>query len=611
MLAWLRSKISSGSASAEASFQSANARIAQGRLDEAERLYRAALEAQPAYADAWNNLGSLLKDRGRIEEAERALANAVRIRPQFAEAHFNLGTLLMDLRRYAEAAEHLKSSLAADPTQADAQYWVGNASMALGDARTARAAYEAALRLDGGHLKARWSLVMAQVPPVIGEDTSPEAAASAFKRELHEVCAWLRARQPSDAHTIVGAQQPFYLAYLEGNYRDALIEYGELCAALMAQWAANVGVPAPAAATGAACRVGIVSSHVHNHSVWNAIVRGWVEHLDRKRFELHLFHTGSIDDDQTGWAARHVAGFHRGARDWRRWANAISDARLDVLLYPEIGMDATTVRLASLRLARVQLAGWGHPITSGLPTIDGYLSAAAFEPPGSAAHYSEELFALPRLGCCYQRFGTPAATVDPAGLGIASTDRVLVCAGAPSKYAPRYDALWVEVARRCRPCKLIFFRSQPPTLSEPLERRLAAAFARAGVDFDSHVRFVPWMSQQQLFGLLERADAMLDSPGFSGFNTTMQAIECGCPVVAWEGEAMRGRFASAILRQMGLDEFVCSDPAGFAALAARLCNDKTYAGELRDRIAARREPLFGDRGTVAALGELLLQLAAR
>ncbi len=201
--------------------------------------------------------------------------------------------------------------------------------------------------------------------------------------------------------------------------------------------------------------------------------------------------------------------------------------------------------------------------------------------------------------------------MDLADFGVSPGDRVLVCAGAPSKYAPRYDALWVEVARQCRPCKLIFFRSQSPTLSEPLERRLAAAFARAGVDFDAHVRFVPWMSQEKFFGLLTRAHAMLDSPGFSGFNTTMQAVECGRPVVAWEGDAMRGRFASAILRQIGLDECVCSDSAAFVAVAARLCNDPAYADGVRDRIASQREPLFGDRGAAAALGDLIQRLAAR
>ena len=55
-----------------------------------------------------------------------------------------------------------------------------------------------------------------------------------------------------------------------------------------------------------------------------------------------------------------------------------------------------------MRLARVQAATWGHPETTGLPTIDHYLSAEALEPPNSAAHYTERLTILPNLGVCYE-----------------------------------------------------------------------------------------------------------------------------------------------------------------------------------------------------------------
>ena len=62
-------------------------------------------------------------------------------------------------------------------------------------------------------------------------------------------------------------------------------------------------------------------------------------------------------------------------------------------------MDATTAKLAALRLAPVQAASWGHPETSGLPTIDYYLSAQALEPADAQENYTEKLVALPNLGC--------------------------------------------------------------------------------------------------------------------------------------------------------------------------------------------------------------------
>ena len=54
--------------------------------------------------------------------------------------------------------------------------------------------------------------------------------------------------------------------------------------------------------------------------------------------------------------------------------------------------------LASLRHAPVQATTWGHPVTSGMSTIDFFLSADEFEPPDADAHYTETLIRLPRMG---------------------------------------------------------------------------------------------------------------------------------------------------------------------------------------------------------------------
>ena len=51
-------------------------------------------------------------------------------------------------------------------------------------------------------------------------------------------------------------------------------------------------------------------------------------------------------------------------------------------------MDARAVTWAFARLARTQLAFWGHPVTSGLANvIDYFVSADAFEPDDAAAHF--------------------------------------------------------------------------------------------------------------------------------------------------------------------------------------------------------------------------------
>lgn len=274
-------------------------------------------------------------------------------------------------------------------------------------------------------------------------------------------------------------------------------------------------------------------------------------------------------------------------------------------------MDATTLRLASLRLARLQYAAWGHPITTGLPTIDAYISADAFEPPDAVHHYTEALVRLPRLGSSYTPYGTMAHPPDLQTWDIAATDRVLLCPGSPYKYSPQHDAVWIELVRRCQPCKLVFFESPNDSLSAVFKRRLQQAFLKAGVRFETGVRFVPWQPQAQFFGWLDRADVFLDTIGFSGFNTAIQAIERGTPIVAYEGEGMRGRFASALLRQLSLEAYVARDVEQYISLVQALLHSPAAGAEYREALEERRGTLWDDRATVEALANEILGRAAR
>lgn len=109
-------------------------------------------------------------------------------------------------------------------------------------------------------------------------------------------------------------------------------------------------------------------------------------------------------------------------------------SRLDVLIYPEIGMDKLTTKLASMRLAPVQVASWGHPETSGLPTIDHYLSAQGLEPEGVGEHHTERLVLLPQLG-------SPACRRGERDSGGARTRRRQVVKGGNSQSNSRRSAV--------------------------------------------------------------------------------------------------------------------------------------------------------------------------
>jgi predicted O-linked N-acetylglucosamine transferase (SPINDLY family) len=268
-------------------------------------------------------------------------------------------------------------------------------------------------------------------------------------------------------------------------------------------------------------------------------------------------------------------------------------------------MDPMTVKMASLRLAPLQVGSWGHPETTGLPTMDYYLSAELLEPDNPEEYYSERLVKLPNLGCYYKKSTAIAESIDLNGLGIAVDQPLLICPGAPFKYQPQYDDVFVNIAKQLEKCQLIFFTHQRYQLTELLKNRIASRFLEAGLNFKDYCIFIPWQPKNTFYSLMKRADAFLDTIGFSGFNTAMQAIECDLPIVTREGKFMRGRLAGGILKRIGLSELIAHDERDYVNLVIKLVRDPEYNQSIRQHIKDNCDALYEDLEPVRALEKFI------
>lgn len=582
------------------------------RHDAAIASCRAALAIRPDFAEAHNNLAVALHQLRRDEEAAASCERALAAAPGFAEAHNNLGAALLALNRHERAVASFRSALAIVPDHAWAHYNLGAALHALGDHEGALDSYANAVAHQPDSTEARWVLAMCRMPRMFDVEGRAGTARAAYSDALAELDAWLAGQRMDGAETAVGAATPFHLAYQEQPNRELLSRYGDLCARVMGYWWDKQGLSGRGRAERKAIRVGIVSAHVKDHSVWNAIVKGWIRHLDRGRFELSVFHLAAEQDQETEFARSQSDYVALAGKGLRECAASILDRQPDILIYPEIGMDPMTTRLASLRMAPVQAASWGHPETSGLPTIDYYLSAEDMEPAQAQENYRERLVLLPHLGCCYHPFTVEPATQDLALLGVDTSGPLLLCPGAPFKYAPEHDGVLVAIARELGRCQFIFFIDDAAAgLSARLQRRLAGSFARAGLEFSDYVVFIAFQRRPLFYDLMRRASVFLDTIGFSGFNTAIQAVECGLPVVTREGRFLRGRLASGILRRLQLTELIAATEQEYVALAVRLARDDAYRGELRARIEASRHVLFDDLAPIRALEAFLVDADRR
>jgi predicted O-linked N-acetylglucosamine transferase (SPINDLY family) len=464
------------------------------------------------------------------------------------------------------------------------------------------------LELDPDNIQARTRLLARLVPSVPLTQEEAIGARATFDSQLLQLESWLSSKALSESDALTVAQQQFfYLSYEEESNRHLLERYRRASAARLDSFE-RLSAPARLLNEPAErFKLGLVSAHVHDHSVYNAIVRGWLQCLDRVRFDIRLFSIGTKQDAFTQEARASVEHFEAGARSTGDWAREIRRQDLHALIFPEIGMNETTLALASLRLASRQFAAWGHPETSGLPTIDGYLSAELFEPPDAQDHYTERLVPLPNLGVHCQPYGIRSTPIDLERLGMARSGTRFICPGVPFKYRPQDDGIFVEIARRLEHCTFVFFQYEVAELSRKLEARIAAAFRKAKLDPARYLLTIPWQPRAAFFDLLRQADVYLDTIGFSGFNTMMQAIECHLPCVTYEGRFMRGRLGSGILRRLGMTELVADDKDQYIDLAVKLAADAGYRAAIREKIRKAERVAYADTAAIDALTAVLLE----
>jgi predicted O-linked N-acetylglucosamine transferase (SPINDLY family) len=601
--------------------------IKGGEPREAAEVFEAATRAHPEGAEGWANLSVALNAIGENAQAQKCADRAVSLKPKSSAALSALAAAQFDQGRLADAIESYRQGVSLPGPSAQMLAAYANVLVASGLNDQAIEQLQRALALENNDLNLRWAIAVAHLKAVYNSEAEIAVSRNAFAASLEDVDLWYQnSTGVHEPFRAVGVIQPFFLAYQPFNNRKLLKRYGELCATWMATLPNQrsllgtlPSVEDPSRTGSRKLRIGIASAHISDHSVWNAITKGWVYHIDPTKFEIYLFQLSRTADPETENARRAAVHFDDQPTSVSAWVQAILDKHLDVLIFPEIGMDPLTLQLASLRLAPVQAATWGHPETTGLPTMDLFISADSMEPAGAADNYTETLVRLPNLGVHVEPLTPAILKPGLRSLKLPGDEPLLLCPGAPFKYSPFDDEIWVRIAkslqkkifRKSSGGRLVFFRSRCEAMDRMLENRLRAAFDKAEVEFDKRVSVIPNLDRPRFFGLMRQSALMLDTLGFSGFNTALQAIECDLPVLAFEGEFMRGRLASAIMRRLDLPELVATTKQDFVEKAIALAGDEGRRQRIRREIIERRKVLFHDLAPVRALERHLTDAVMR
>lgn len=587
------------------------------RNEEAIAHCERALAINANFADAHTTMGKALTALGRDDEAKARYERAVAIGgPRQAEAYYRLGNTLVSQDHYPEAVASLGKALAIKPDYVDAYFSLGLARSLDGRPDEAIASLRRAIALKPQHAASRWTICTLQLPVIYRTVEEIESRTSAYRRELETVVRHYETadrRALADAADQIGRTTSFYLAYQGRTNRDLQATLGELTARIMAaRYPEFSRRPTPPRRSASSpIRVGILSGFFRWHSNWKIPLRGWAEGLSHDRFELFGYHTFGGVDAVTDVARGCCKKFVQGPKSVETWCSTIRQDELDILLIPETGMDAMTMKLAALWLAPVQATSWGHPITSGLPTIDYFLSSDLMEPPDAQDHYTEELVRLPNLGIGYQPVKADECLLTRDELGFSEKHVLYWSCQSLYKYLPQYDWIFPAISAEVPEARFLFIRHSSDFVTSILRERLTKAFEVKGLSAERYCRFLDRMDFARFSAVARASDVFLDNPGWSGCNSTLEAMATNLPIVSHRGALMRARHSAAILEMMGMSDLAADTVEDFVETAIGLGRDTNLRQHMRERIAASKELIYHDNAPILGLEDFIQRAVER
>ncbi len=631
-----------------------------GEIEQAELVYRQAIAANPEHFRSYLNLGNLLMSRQEVEKAIASYKKALQLNPENPDILHNLGIAYQSTNNFTQASLYLGDALCyqekyeeaiieyqkiLETKTGDIEFYINLAYCyrCLNRPEESIKVYQEGLLLYPRAVKLYKRLVevleqvgstqeaievACKASQLLSNDLSLKLAKyltlpivyetqeeihfyrGHFSQGLEELIQQTHLdtlEAKNNALLGISRHTNFLLQYQGKNDLELQKQYGQFVHRIMAanypQWVEPR--PMPPLGRDSKIRIGYISSNLKMHTVGKLFL-GWLHNCDREKFEVYCYSTSRTIDQLTQQFRLYSSEFFQipDENDLEAVCKKIVADQLHILVFLDIGMRPLLTQIAGLRLAPVQCSAWGHPITSGSPTIDYFLSSDLMEPENAQDHYCEQLIRLPNIGIAYSKPDSFEPTKTRADFQLRDDAVVYLSCQSLYKYLPQYDYIFAAIAQRVPQAQFVFIESrQSSNITDKFYRRLQHAFAKLGLNSEDYCVSVPGQTHVNYLSLNLAADIYLDTLGWSGGNTSLEAIACNLPIVTCPGEFMRGRHSYGILKMLGVTETIARNEKDYIDIAVRLGLDPQWRNSIVQQMKARHSYLYDDQSCVTALEE--------
>ena len=349
-------------------------------------------------------------------------------------------------------------------------------------------------------------------------------------------------------------------------------------------------------------KVAFVSAFLFNHSI-GRLNRGVIANLNRDLFHVTVANVPHIADKESKQIADSADQVMNLPLVLDKARQALADQEFDVIVYPEIGMDIFTYSLAFARLAPIQCTTFGHPVTTGIPNMNYFVSWTEIESKNSDDQYSETLFRLDTLISYYHKPEIDEHPKKRSDFGLEEDLHYYIVAQYLFKVHPDFDGILKQILERDPKGVILLVHGSRPLWSRFLMRR----FKRGMPEMADRIRFIKQQSQKDFLALLATVDVSLDIPQFNGGNTTIEALSVGTPVVTLPTELARGRVCSAIYKHIGVKDLIAESPEQYVDLATRLATTASFRKKIVKKIEKNKDRLFENQKAISEWQRFFLE----
>jgi len=560
------------------------------KISESILCHKKAVSINPHHLQAHLSLGSIYKTQGDMENAISSFQQALKIAPDNKDVLFNLASLYKREGNNSNAQDCYRQIIAIDPDNAKAYKNIGNTLHEQGFIEDAIKYYEKSLLLapDPG-LEVRSALAL----PVINKS---KTTIRHYRQRLENKLGQLIDRniKLTDPLTEVG-NTSFLLAYHGLNDRDIQ----QKIAAFYLKTCPPLGWAAPHCrnlqASNGKIKIGFISTFLFSHTI-AYLFFGIIEQLSKKDFHITVFRFHGKQDPMSQAIDKAADEAIKLPYELEEARKIIADSTLHILFYLDIGMEPLTYFLAFSRLAPVQCKR-GHPVTSGIPNLDYFISCDKSETSDAEQHYSEQLIRLKTYGYYYYPPKAPTPLKQRSDFELPIDSTLYVCPQSLFKFHPDSDSIFGEILQKDPSGFLVLIQGREENWSKLLLDRFTLTFPN---EID-RVIILDKMTNPDFLSLCLLADAVLDTPGFTGGKISLDCFALGIPIVTIPSQFMRGRLTFAQYELMEIHDCTARDENDFINLAIKLAHDRNWKTKISEKIKQRSHVLFNNLTSVKEL----------